>query len=106
MTTSIEFDAVSNFSDEHATVSEQPISGVISGVQVAQASGGQTAPAAGEPVPVDVGSGAPAKGDGNAQNAQSTATLLPPTPLPETRQHRTRQPRTLRMNITPRQAMS
>ncbi|RUV78920.1 type I secretion C-terminal target domain-containing protein [Mesorhizobium sp. M1A.F.Ca.IN.020.30.1.1] len=73
MTTSIEFDAVSNFSDEHATVSEQPISGVISGVQVAQASGGQTAPAAGEPVPVDVGSGAPAKGDGNAQNAQSTA---------------------------------
>ncbi|WP_292090591.1 type I secretion C-terminal target domain-containing protein, partial [Mesorhizobium sp.] len=61
------------FSDEHATVSEQPISGVISGVQVAQASGGQTAPAAGEPVPVDVGSGAPAKGDGNAQNAQSTA---------------------------------
>ncbi|PBB42797.1 hypothetical protein CK222_16845, partial [Mesorhizobium sp. WSM3866] len=73
MTTSIEFDAVSNFSDEHATVGEQPISGVISGVQVAQASGGQTAPAAGEPVPVDVGSGAPAKGDGNAQNAQSTA---------------------------------
>ncbi|TIR89339.1 Ig-like domain-containing protein, partial [Mesorhizobium sp.] len=73
MTTSIEFDAVSNFSDEHATVGEQPISGVISGVQVAQASGGQTAPVAGEPVPVDVGSGAPAKGDGNAQNAQSTA---------------------------------
>ncbi|PBB90200.1 hypothetical protein CK215_22710, partial [Mesorhizobium sp. WSM3864] len=73
MTTSIEFDAVSNFSDEHATVGEQPISGVISGVQVAQASGGQTAPAAGEPVPVDAGSGAPAKGDGNAQNAQSTA---------------------------------
>ncbi|TIR37782.1 MAG: type I secretion C-terminal target domain-containing protein [Mesorhizobium sp.] len=69
MTTSIEFDAVSNFSDEHATVGEQP----ISGVQVAQASGGQTAPVAGEPVPVDVGSGAPAKGDGNAQNAQSTA---------------------------------
>ncbi|RWG57412.1 MAG: hypothetical protein EOQ64_10840, partial [Mesorhizobium sp.] len=73
MTTSIEFDAVSNFSDEHATVGEQPISGVISGVQVAQAASGQTAPAAGEPVPVDVGSGAPAKGDGNAQNAQSTA---------------------------------
>ncbi|PBB98796.1 Ig-like domain-containing protein, partial [Mesorhizobium sp. WSM3862] len=72
MTTSIEFDAVSNFSDEHATVGEQPISGVISGVQVVQASGGQTAEA-GEPVPVDVGSGAPAKGDGNAQNAQSTA---------------------------------
>ncbi|MDX8512054.1 DUF5801 repeats-in-toxin domain-containing protein, partial [Mesorhizobium captivum] len=66
MTTSIEFDTVSNFSDEHTTAGEHP----ISGVQVAQASGGQAAPAAGEPVPVDVGSGAPAQGAANAQNAQ------------------------------------
>ncbi|MET3596395.1 VCBS repeat-containing protein, partial [Mesorhizobium shonense] len=66
MTTSIEFDAVSNFSDEHATVGEHPIS---AGVQVAQAASGQAAQS-GEPVPVDVGSGAPAQGADNAQNAQ------------------------------------
>ncbi|RRI03071.1 type I secretion C-terminal target domain-containing protein [Mesorhizobium tamadayense] len=66
MTTSIEFDTVSNSWHEHASVGEHP----ISGVQVAQASGGQAAPAAGEPVPVDVGSGAPAQGAANAQNAQ------------------------------------
>ncbi|RWK21389.1 MAG: hypothetical protein EOR41_05450, partial [Mesorhizobium sp.] len=66
MTTSIEFDAVSNSWNEHTTVGEHPVS---TGVQVAQATGGQ-APQSGEPVPVDVGSGAPAKGEGNAQNAQ------------------------------------
>ncbi|RWK34869.1 DUF5801 repeats-in-toxin domain-containing protein [Mesorhizobium sp.] len=66
MTTSIEFDAVSNSWNEHTTVGEHPVS---TGVQVAQATGGQAAQS-GEPVPVDVGSGAPAKGEGNAQNAQ------------------------------------
>ncbi|MDX8510099.1 DUF5801 repeats-in-toxin domain-containing protein, partial [Mesorhizobium captivum] len=63
MTTSIEFDAVSNFSDEHTTVGEHPVS---AGVQVAQAAAQTT----GEPVPVDVDSGAPAQGADNAQNAQ------------------------------------
>ncbi|RWM26257.1 VCBS domain-containing protein, partial [Mesorhizobium sp.] len=65
MTTSIEFDAVSNSWNEHSTVGEHP---VTAGVQVAQAASGQ---AAGEPVPVDVGNGAPAQGAGNAQNAQA-----------------------------------
>ncbi|AZO22370.1 type I secretion C-terminal target domain-containing protein [Mesorhizobium sp. M1E.F.Ca.ET.045.02.1.1] len=65
MTTSIEFDAVSDSRDEHSTVGEHP---VTAGVQVAQAASGQ---AAGEPVPVDVGNGAPAQGAGNAQNAQA-----------------------------------
>ncbi|MDX8522164.1 beta strand repeat-containing protein, partial [Mesorhizobium dulcispinae] len=64
MTTSIELDAVSNSWDEHSTVGEHPIS---TGVQVAQAASGQ---AASEPVPVDVGSGAPAQGAANTQNAQ------------------------------------
>ncbi|RWA79532.1 S-layer family protein, partial [Mesorhizobium sp.] len=66
MTTSIEFDAVSNSWDEHTTVGEHPVS---AGVQVAQAAGGQAAQS-GEPVPVDVGKGAPAQGADNAQNAQ------------------------------------
>ncbi|WP_292302730.1 DUF5801 repeats-in-toxin domain-containing protein, partial [Mesorhizobium sp.] len=66
MTTSIEFDAVSNSSDEHTTVGEHPVS---AGVQVAQAAGGQAAQS-GEPVPVDVGKGAPAQGADNAQNVQ------------------------------------
>ncbi|CDX14375.1 putative Outer membrane adhesin like proteiin [Mesorhizobium sp. ORS 3324] len=68
MTTSIEFDAASNSWDEHATVGEHPIS---AGVQVAQAASGQ---AAGEPVPVDVGSGAPAQSTGNAQGANAPGT--------------------------------
>ncbi|MDG4882626.1 Ig-like domain-containing protein, partial [Mesorhizobium sp. WSM4884] len=66
MTTSIEFDAVSNSWDDHSTVGEHPIP---AGVQVAQASG----QAAGEPVPVDVGKGAPAQGADNAQGANKPA---------------------------------
>ncbi|MDX8482529.1 tandem-95 repeat protein, partial [Mesorhizobium sp. VK24D] len=71
MTTSIEFDTVSNSGDEHATVGEHPIS---AGVQVAQAASGQ---AASEPVPVDVGSGAPAQGAGNAQGANAQGANQP-----------------------------
>ncbi|WP_264296795.1 DUF5801 repeats-in-toxin domain-containing protein [Mesorhizobium sp. B1-1-8] len=67
MTTSIEFDAVSNSWDEHTSVGEHP---VPAGVQVAQAASGQ---AAGEPVPVDVGKGAPAQGADNAQGANKPA---------------------------------
>ncbi|WFP76046.1 tandem-95 repeat protein [Mesorhizobium sp. WSM4906] len=67
MTTSIEFDAVSNSWDEHTSVGEHPIP---AGVQVAQAASGQ---AAGEPVPVDVGKGAPAQGADNAQGANKPA---------------------------------
>ncbi|TIQ38096.1 MAG: hypothetical protein E5X48_03590, partial [Mesorhizobium sp.] len=65
MTTSIEFDAVANSWD--STVGEHPIA---AGVQVAQAASGQ---AAGEPVPVDVGKGAPAQGADNAQGANKPA---------------------------------
>ncbi|SFQ02309.1 VCBS repeat-containing protein, partial [Mesorhizobium sp. NFR06] len=60
MTNNIEFDAVSNSWDEHSTAGENPIS---TGIQVAQAASGQPAS---EPVPVDVGSGAPAQGAANA----------------------------------------
>ncbi|MBZ9817774.1 beta strand repeat-containing protein, partial [Mesorhizobium sp. CA7] len=60
MTTNIEFDAVSNSWDEHTSAGENHIS---TGVQVAQATAAQ---AASEPVPVDVGSGAPAQGAANA----------------------------------------
>ncbi|TIS63233.1 MAG: hypothetical protein E5W93_04015, partial [Mesorhizobium sp.] len=69
MTTSIEFDAVSNVSDEHSTVGEHP---VATDVQVAQAAGGQAAQN-GEPVPVDVGKGTPAQGADNAQGANQPA---------------------------------
>ncbi|PBC07551.1 VCBS domain-containing protein, partial [Mesorhizobium sp. WSM3859] len=67
MTTNIEFDAVSNSWDEHTTVGEHPIS---TGVQVAQAASGQAAQGS-EPVPVDVGKGAPAQGADNAQGANA-----------------------------------
>ena len=60
MTTNIEFDAVSNSWDEHASAGENHIP---AGVQVAQAT------TASEPVPVDVGSGAPAQGATNAPAA-------------------------------------
>ncbi|BCM17373.1 Ig-like domain-containing protein [Mesorhizobium sp. J8] len=70
MTTNIEFDAVSNSWDEHTSTAENH----ISGVQVAQATTGQ---AASEPVPVDVGSGAPAANqpaaDANAPAANAPA---------------------------------
>ncbi|WP_292471160.1 VCBS domain-containing protein, partial [Mesorhizobium sp.] len=69
MTTSIEFDAVSNVSDEHSTVGEHP---AATDVQVAQAAGGQAAQN-GEPVPVDVGKGTPAQGADNAQGANQPA---------------------------------
>ncbi|TPI63710.1 tandem-95 repeat protein, partial [Mesorhizobium sp. B3-1-7] len=67
MTTNIEFDAVSNSWDEHTSAGENHIS---TGVQVAQATTGQ---AASEPVPVDVGSGAPAQGTANAPAANQPA---------------------------------
>ncbi|MDX8439522.1 Ig-like domain-containing protein, partial [Mesorhizobium australafricanum] len=67
MTNNIEFDAVSNSWDEHTSAGENPIS---AGVQVAQAASGQ---AASEPVPVDVGSGAPRQGAANAQGANQPA---------------------------------
>ncbi|AZO16538.1 tandem-95 repeat protein [Mesorhizobium sp. M2A.F.Ca.ET.043.05.1.1] len=67
MTTNIEFDAVSNSWDEHNSAAENHIS---TGVQVAQATTGQ---AASEPVPVDVGSGAPAQGAANAPAANQPA---------------------------------
>ncbi|MBZ9763008.1 VCBS domain-containing protein, partial [Mesorhizobium sp. CA8] len=67
MTTNIEFDAVSNSWDEHTSAAENHIS---TGVQVAQATTGQ---AASEPVPVDVGSGAPAQGAANAPAANQPA---------------------------------
>ncbi|RTM02383.1 MAG: hypothetical protein EKK31_20090, partial [Hyphomicrobiales bacterium] len=67
MTTNIEFDAVSNSWDEHTSAGENHIS---AGVQVAQATTGQ---AASEPVPVDVGSGAPAQGAANAPAANQPA---------------------------------
>ncbi|CDX43060.1 putative Outer membrane adhesin like proteiin [Mesorhizobium sp. SOD10] len=67
MTTNIEFDAVSNSWDEHTSAAENHIS---TGVQVAQATTGQ---AASEPVPVDVGSGAPAQGGANAPAANAPA---------------------------------
>ncbi|MDG4874255.1 DUF5801 repeats-in-toxin domain-containing protein, partial [Mesorhizobium sp. WSM4935] len=67
MTTNIEFDAVSNSWDEHTSAAENHIS---TGVQVAQATTGQ---AASEPVPVDVGSGAPAQGAANAPAANAPA---------------------------------
>ncbi|TPJ16152.1 VCBS domain-containing protein, partial [Mesorhizobium sp. B2-7-2] len=67
MTTNIEFDAVSNSWDEHTSAGENHIS---TGVQVAQATAGQ---AASEPVPVDVGSGAPAQGAANAPAANQPA---------------------------------
>ncbi|NUS22531.1 MAG: hypothetical protein HOQ25_22540, partial [Mesorhizobium sp.] len=54
MTNNIEFDAVSNSWGEHTSAGENNIP---MGVQVAAS--GQ---AASEPVPVDVGSGAPAQG--------------------------------------------
>ncbi|RWE24208.1 MAG: hypothetical protein EOS41_17425, partial [Mesorhizobium sp.] len=69
MTTSIEFDAVSNSTDEPSAVGEHPIS---AGVQVAQAATGAAQPA-GEPVPVDVGSGAAAQGAANAPAANAPA---------------------------------
>ncbi|MEI9405877.1 VCBS domain-containing protein, partial [Mesorhizobium argentiipisi] len=67
MTTNIEFDAVSNSWDEHMSAAENQTS---TGVQVAQATTGQ---AASEPVPVDVGSGAPAQGAANAPAANQPA---------------------------------
>ncbi|MBZ9886256.1 VCBS domain-containing protein, partial [Mesorhizobium sp. CA10] len=67
MTTNIEFDAVSNSWDEHTSAGENHIS---TGVQVAQATAAQ---AASEPVPVDVGSGAPAQGAANAPAANQPA---------------------------------
>ncbi|MBN9549268.1 MAG: hypothetical protein J0H31_10415, partial [Alphaproteobacteria bacterium] len=67
MTTNIEFDAVSNSWDEHTSAGENHIS---TGVQVAQATTGQPAS---EPVPVDVGSGAPAQGAANAPAANQPA---------------------------------
>ncbi|MDX8463067.1 Ig-like domain-containing protein, partial [Mesorhizobium humile] len=67
MTNNIEFDAVSNSWDEHTSAGENHIS---TGVQVAQATTGQ---AASEPVPVDVGSGAPAQGAANAPAANQPA---------------------------------
>ncbi|TPI28592.1 hypothetical protein FJW07_30790, partial [Mesorhizobium sp. B3-1-9] len=67
MTTNIEFDAVSNSWDEHTSAGENHIS---TGVQVAQATTGQ---AASEPVPVDVGSGAPAQGTANTPAANQPA---------------------------------
>ncbi|RUU60670.1 Ig-like domain-containing protein [Mesorhizobium sp. M2C.T.Ca.TU.002.02.1.1] len=67
MTTNIEFDAVSNSWDEHTGTAENHIS---TGVEVAQATTGQ---AASEPVPVDVGSGAPAQGAANAPAANQPA---------------------------------
>ncbi|TPJ79291.1 DUF5801 repeats-in-toxin domain-containing protein, partial [Mesorhizobium sp. B2-6-2] len=67
MTTNIEFDAVSNSWDEHTSAGENHIS---TGVQVAQATAGQ---AASEPVPVDVGSGAPAQGAADAPAANQPA---------------------------------
>ncbi|WP_189545999.1 Ig-like domain-containing protein, partial [Mesorhizobium sp. M2E.F.Ca.ET.209.01.1.1] len=67
MTTNIEFDAVSNSWDEHTSAAENHNS---TGVQVAQATTGQ---AASEPVPVDVGSGAPAQGAANAPAANQPA---------------------------------
>ncbi|MDX8535549.1 VCBS domain-containing protein, partial [Mesorhizobium sp. VK25D] len=83
MTTNIEFDAVSNSWDEHTSAAENHIS---TGVQVAQAANGQ---GASEPVPVDVGSGAPAQGAANtpatnqpAANANASAPNAPATPAP------------------------
>ncbi|WP_292280078.1 hypothetical protein, partial [Mesorhizobium sp.] len=67
MTTNIEFDAVSNSWDEHSSAAENHNS---TGVQVAQATTGQ---AASEPVPVDVGSGAPTQGAANAPAANQPA---------------------------------
>uniref|UniRef100_UPI001C30135A beta strand repeat-containing protein n=1 Tax=Mesorhizobium sp. GbtcB19 TaxID=2824764 RepID=UPI001C30135A len=67
MTNTIEFDAVSNSWDEHTSAGENHIP---TGVQVAQATTGQ---AASEPVPVDVGGGAPAQGAANAQGANQPA---------------------------------
>ncbi|RWL84226.1 MAG: hypothetical protein EOR67_12160, partial [Mesorhizobium sp.] len=67
MTTNIEFDAVSNSWDEHTSAAENHNS---TGVQVAQATTGH---AASEPVPVDVGSGAPAQGAANAPAANQPA---------------------------------
>ena len=71
MTNTIEFDAVSNSWDEHTSAGENHIS---TGVQVAQATTGQ---AASEPVPVDVGSGAPAQGAANAPAANQPAANAP-----------------------------
>ncbi|MBZ9847933.1 DUF5801 domain-containing protein, partial [Mesorhizobium sp. CA14] len=71
MTTNIEFDAVSNSWDEHTSAGENHIS---TGVQVAQATSGQ---AASEPVPVDVGSGAPAQGAANTPAANQPAANAP-----------------------------
>ncbi|TIR21999.1 MAG: hypothetical protein E5X34_16120, partial [Mesorhizobium sp.] len=73
MTTNIEFDAVSNSWNEHSSAAENHNS---TGVQVAQATTGQ---AASEPVPVDVGSGAPAQGAANqpAANANAPASNAP-----------------------------
>ncbi|TGU69102.1 hypothetical protein EN829_066380, partial [Mesorhizobium sp. M00.F.Ca.ET.186.01.1.1] len=65
MTNNIEFDAVSNSWDEHTSAGENHIP---TGVQVAAS--GQ---AASEPVPVDVGNGAPAQGAANAQGANQPA---------------------------------
>ncbi|RWB79173.1 MAG: type I secretion C-terminal target domain-containing protein [Mesorhizobium sp.] len=67
MTTNIEFDTVSNSWDEHTSAAENHNS---TGVQVAQATTGH---AASEPVPVDVGSGAPAQGAANAPAANQPA---------------------------------
>ncbi|WP_027168392.1 DUF5801 repeats-in-toxin domain-containing protein, partial [Mesorhizobium sp. WSM3224] len=71
MTTNIEFDAVSNSSDEHTSAGENPIP---TGIQVAQAASGQ---AASEPVPVDVGSGAPAQGAAPAANQPAADAKAP-----------------------------
>ncbi|TPI09505.1 hypothetical protein FJW06_25910, partial [Mesorhizobium sp. B4-1-3] len=76
MTTNIEFDAVSNSWDEHTSAAENQIS---TGVQVAQATTGQ---AASEPVPVDVGSGAPGQGAANAPAANQPAANAPAANAP------------------------
>src|SRR5690242_7093379 len=76
MTTNIEFDAVSNSWDEHSSAAENHNA---TGVQVAQATTGQ---AASEPVPVHVGSGAPAQGAANAPAANQPAGNAPAANAP------------------------
>ncbi|OWK21975.1 hypothetical protein AJ88_13610 [Mesorhizobium amorphae CCBAU 01583] len=59
MTTNIELDNFSGSWNEHSASSEHNAATAPAEMQVAQAATGEPAPAAADPVPVDVGSGAP-----------------------------------------------
>ncbi|MBW8908528.1 MAG: hypothetical protein JF620_05800, partial [Mesorhizobium sp.] len=74
MTTSNELDTVSGSWDEHSVPYEHNSSPTHAGIQVAQAA--QPAPA--EPVPVDVGSGAPVQPAAPAPNAAAANTPAAP----------------------------